>query len=467
MSQKPLGEKKVSVEKHLALLTFIASVIPSVALIFCLLLLDVSIYVMGIVSVLLLFLILYCVTSVMKKAQIQFQSLHNLLDSIARGDYSFRAMSKQSSGAFSDLVATINSLANTLQKQRLHSQESQLLLQKIVDQIDVAIIAWDQNNKLRLFNPAAGKLFGFSEDGVGEKGLERASEKVNENLRELPQSLLITNDMEVGDTQVRDLEINHSRGKYRLHLEQFIAEGNTHQLLFLTDVSNILRLEEKKAWRNLVRVLSHEINNSLAPLSSLSNTLKKQVQKRERDPELAKELMDGMSIIGNRAESLAEFVQSYHKIARLPEPIRSPVKLEKVIDGMTKLFPDEAIHVQGNSVELLIDAAQIEQVLINLIKNSVEASSSYAAEHGEEREPIRVEWVIDASIVVLQISDAGEGIQNPENLFTPFYTTKATGSGIGLVFCQQVIEAHGGILTISNRQDRRGCVAVIELPLSP
>lgn len=455
------SKQPFSIESQLALLTLFAGAIPSLALLMCLWLFDVSLYLLAIIAILLLFLIAYCVFMVKQKAQHQFQILHNLLDYIARGDYSIRASSPRNSGAFGELVTTINTLANTLQKQRLQSQESQLLLQKVVDQIDVAIIAWDQLNKVRLINPAAKNLLNLTAD---KEGLALSDEAHN-----LPQVLAFTNQMQVGSTQVRDIEFDRHRGKYRLHMERFIAAGDTHNLLFITNISTILRVEERKAWRNLVRVLSHEINNSLTPLTSLSNTLKKQIQKREQDPELASELMDGMSIIGNRAESLAAFVRSYQKIARLPEPDKKSVNLAQIIEAICRLFPNENIQVKGEAIALTIDASQFEQVIINLIKNSVEAIHSYQTASGKasalEQGAIVVQWQQESSLLVLKISDNGVGVKNSENLFTPFYTTKPTGSGIGLVFCQQVIEAHGGFISISNAAQQHGCVVSIELPL--
>ncbi|MCG8506979.1 MAG: ATP-binding protein, partial [Sphingomonadales bacterium] len=326
--------------------------------------------------------------------------------------------------------------------------ESQLLVQKVVDQIDVAIIAWDQNGNIRLINPAASRL--LSEKPVANTGAE-ASLK-------LPEELAFANDMQVGETLVADLTFRSEPARYRLHLERFISEGDTHNLLFLTNVSSILRLEERRAWRNLVRVLSHEINNSLAPLKSFSDSLKTQIEKRESDESLKQELLDGMSVIGNRADSLASFVQSYHKIAKLPEPEKREQDFRQLMEGLVKFFPENPIVLQGEPVKLRLDAGQMEQALINLIKNAVEASS--------QGESIEVSWRQEGRRLVVVVRDHGEGIQNPENLFTPYYTTKPSGSGIGLVFCQQVIEAHDGYLTIANRDDGPGCEASITLPLA-
>ena len=437
------------VERRLALLTLISTLVPSVILLAVLWFADTSVYILAIVSVLLLFFAFYTVSTVWRLAEYQFKSIHNLLDAAVQGDYSFRGSSDNQAGPSGELMATINELADTLQRQRLLSEESQLLVQKVVDQIDVAIIAWDQANQIKLLNPAASHLL----------GIKLSFDDESEFL--LPEVLLFANSLEIGETQVRNLSFDSQRGRFRLRLEQFISEGNIHKLLFLTNVSSILRLEERRAWRNLVRVLSHEINNSLTPLKSFSNSLRTQIQKREADPTLKQELLDGMTVIGNRANTLAHFVQSYHKITKLPDPTKSAVSFKELIEGLVKLFPNSQIGLQGEPVSVQLDSAQIEQVMINLLKNAAEAS-----EASETDSKIEVLWRQEGQELVVEVLDSGEGIQNPENIFTPYYTTKPTGSGIGLVFCQQVIEAHGGYLSVSNRKTMSGCEARFTLPLT-
>tara|TARA_R110001592_G_scaffold1277_4_gene7517 strand:- start:1433 stop:2800 length:1368 start_codon:yes stop_codon:yes gene_type:complete len=433
-----------SIERQLTLLTLLANLIPSSLVVFLLFYFEVSAYLIGIVVFLLLFLTLYCVSSVWRQSQYQFRSLHNLLEAIVQGDYSFRGSRRFGDSAFGALISTINDLANTLYKQRLKSEESQLLVKKVVDQIDVAIIAWDQRQTIQLINPAARRLLNFPEDQLGKLLL--------------PPLLDFANELKVGETQVQELQFQEVRGRYRLHLERFITDGDTHNLLFLTNLSSILRLEERRAWRNLVRVLSHEINNSLSPLKSFSATLNTQIQKRETDAELKRELTEGMNIIGHRADSLAKFVQRYYEIAKLPEPDRKATDFQQCLAGLSKLFPGNEIRFEGKQVTLAIDQAQIEQVIINLIKNAVEAAASGSL--------VEVQWLAHGSALVVRVIDNGSGIQNIENIFTPFYTTKASGSGIGLVLCQQIVEAHDGDLSLANRQDGQGCVATIRLPLA-
>lgn len=446
MASNQNSEKRVPIDRRLSRTTLVASVVPSVLSIFFLLLTDASLYIVGIVAILLGFLTVFAVSSVWRDTQYQFRSLHNLLDAVVNGDYSLRGANSIRDGAFGELIATINALANTMQRQRLQSEESQLLMLKVVDQIDVAIIAWNQNRQIQLINPAAKDLL-----GVHNKLDEQSG-----NFGSIPDSLIFAINMPTGTTDVKNITFEASQGRFRVHREHFISEGRTQSLLFITNVSNILRLEEQRAWRNLVRVLSHEINNSLTPLKSFSSTLIKQVELREQDAELKSELVEGMSVIGDRAESLRDFVQSYHKIAQLPEPDKKKTDISELMHRLAKLFPQTEIRLEGSKAVVEIDAAQIEQVVINLIKNSIEASS--------ETDPVEIVWKIEGSQLQIQIVDSGEGILNPENLFTPYYTTKVSGSGIGLVFCQQVIEAHGGYMDVSNRLEHQGCVVKISLP---
>lgn len=439
-------DQQTPFESRIARLTFIANIIPTAALIIALWIFDVSVYLLAIIAVTFLFLTLYSVSTVWSQAQYQFRSLHNLLDAIVHGDYSFRGVSGDRTGAFGELIGTINDLARTLQRQRRQSEESQLLVQKVVDQIDVAIVAWDDKKHIHLINPAANTLL-----------TPKSSQEDRELLSTLPATLEFTESMRVGETQVKMLAFHGEQARYRLHLEKFIAEGGTHHLLFLTDVSNILRREEKRAWRNLVRVMSHEINNSLTPLKSFSSTLSRQIEQRETDAKLKTELLEGMHVISSRADSLTNFVRSYNEIAKLPEPDKKPTELRELLLRLVQLFPNNPVTIPDEEMTLTLDKSQIEQVLINLLKNAAEAS--------DVDDPIVVDWKQADAQLVLTIRDQGTGIQNPDNLFTPYYTTKNEGSGIGLVFCQQVVEAHGGSLILTNASDEEGSVASLSLPL--
>lgn len=458
MSAKPSRKeqsKKLATEDSITLITLLATLIPSALLVACLWMFGLSIYLISIVAIFLFFLLIYSIVTVRRRIQGQTRGLHNLIEAISIGDYSFRGLTQNNKGVYGDITAVINSLAQTLQRQRLQSEESQLLLKKVVDQIDVAIIAWNEREELQLINPAAKRILRAAETTHHETEPQSGSE--------IPESLNFVKEMKAGESVLKNLEFGNTRGQFRLFMERFISEGDTHSLLFLTNVSSILRHEEKRAWQNLVRVLSHEINNSLTPLKTLSETLTRQVIKREQDEQLKTEITDGMSIVSSRANALVEFVKSYQLVAKLPPPKKAPIHLSDLVKRVVGLFPDQNIVTEGEHLSIDVDATQFEQALINLVKNAVEANLSNAAEHPSE--PIEISWATNAASLFLKIKDSGPGIQISDNLFTPFYTTKSEGSGIGLVLSKQVIEAHEGFLSLDNASHGSGCVATVQLPL--
>jgi nitrogen fixation/metabolism regulation signal transduction histidine kinase len=451
------ASRRISPELRQALITLASNLIPSMLVLVCLGYLQVSLYLWILVAVLLGFLTMFSIVSVWRTANFQFRSLHNLLEAMVKGNYTLRGVAGDD-GSYGKLVTVINDLADTLHKQRMQSEEKQLLLLKVINQIEVAILAWDDSNRIQLMNPAAGALLNLPNERPEEM-------HPGKDVVVLPLAVNFANDMPVGKAQLRDLEFGNKRGKYVLFKERFIADGNTHHLLFMTNIAGILREEEKKAWQNLIRVLSHEINNSLTPLNSLSRSLIKQVELREQDETLARELINGMSIIGKRAETLTNFLQNYKKLTSLPEPVLAPVNVEQLVTGVCTLFAGQNVSVSGAPVIVKLDAAQMEQVLINLLKNAVEANESATAIETRPDSNIDITWYCAEHQLTLLISDTGDGLASTENLFTPFYTTKTKGSGIGLSLCRQIVEAHRGQLSLENRKDRSGCTVSIVLPL--
>lgn len=381
-----------------------------------------------------------------QKTEYQFRTLGNLLDAMVQGDYSLRARSGDNNGALSDLIKALNGLAARLSQQRTESVESQFLVRTVINHIDVAIIAITGNNTLRFANPAAKKLLQIDN--------EQASTT-------LMQQLTNVQKLSSGSHEVMELTLGKEQGRFNVHVQTFREEGQEQKLLFITDVRMLLRSEERKAWQNLVRVISHEINNSLSPIASISQTLSKLVTHGTNTPAhnigtLQQDLEQGLAVINSRALGLKQFVASYQTLAKLPEPKLQHCALLPLINKCIALFSEHTFTTHGDTAfTLTADPALLEQVLINIIKNAVEASPS-----GE----ITIEWQQAGSNSCITIMDQGCGIQNTANLFVPFYSTKKSGSGIGLVLCRQIIEAHGGHISLSNRRDTTGCCATIELP---
>ena len=394
--------------------------------------------------------IVYCHAKIHQKSAYQFRSLSNLLDAMVHEDYTLSARSSHGDVALNELVDSINTLSIRLNKQRLETVESQLLLRTIINHIDVAIIAFNADNEPVLINPAAEKLL-----PITEVELQHSSLNQLEQLKQLGQ--LVS-----GQSKVMPLKFGNQQGKYNVHVEEFREAGKPHKLLFITDMRTILRSEERNAWQNLVRVISHEINNSLAPISSISQTLKRTLTREDNIESCKTDLLEGFSIIAQRATNLTDFVNSYKQIARLPAPKKQSTSIASLVAKVIPLYPNNKITVSSSKdVELLIDPIQFEQVLINLIKNAVESIQTRGS-NGE----VNLSWLVNDNLFRFVISDEGTGISNADNLFVPFYTTKKQGSGIGLVFCRQILEVHNGQLSLINRENRTGCFAIIELPMS-
>ncbi|WP_143764272.1 sensor histidine kinase [Cognaticolwellia mytili] len=439
---------KKSFESQLTRLSLIASLPLFFLTVGLMIYADISIYIVLLTVLLSSISIVFCHSQIHRKSAYQFRSLSNILEAMIQGDYTLRAHAGNHDLALKELIIAINTLAERLNKQRLESVESQLLLRTVIDHIDVAIIALNDNNELMFFNPAAKKL------------LQLAEIKTDENELNIQLAQLAV--LECGENKVMPLSFSGQYGKFNIHMEEFREEGKQRKLFFITNVSNMLRSEEQNAWQSLVRVLSHEINNSLSPINSISQTLKRFLDKHENIQEHKEDLLEGLGIIAQRSNNLKEFVNSYKQISHLPKPKKHPSSLKSLVEKVTKLFHKNTITVAtSQDLTLFIDAVQIEQVLINLMKNAVEAIKA-AGTAGE----IVISWQVENSLLVMTITDDGVGIANDTNMFVPFYTTKKQGSGIGLVFCRQIVEAHNGELSLTNRLNKQGCKVTLKLPLS-
>jgi signal transduction histidine kinase len=239
----------------------------------------------------------------------------------------------------------------------------------------------------------------------------------------------------------------------------FRQEGLPHQLLVISDLSRVLRAEERSAWQRLVRVLGHEINNSLAPIKSLAGSLRSLASRPVRPPDWEHDLRSGLEVIEGRSEALGRFMGSYARLARLPRPRPGAVDVAAWVGRVAALETRLAVRVLGGpGVSVTADGDQLDQLLINLVRNAADA----ALETGGA---VEVAWRIAAGVLELVVEDEGPGLPDPGNLFVPFFTTKASGSGIGLVLSRQIAEAHGGALSLEPRAGRRGARACLRLPL--
>jgi signal transduction histidine kinase len=246
-------------------------------------------------------------------------------------------------------------------------------------------------------------------------------------------------------------------GRWELRRRTFREGGRPHELLVMSDLSRALRDEERQAWRRLVRVIGHELNSSLAPIKSMAGTLRKLVDREPLPSDWRDDAKAGLTIIHDRSESLGRLMGAYARLAKLPPPTRRVANFAASLRRVASLHGRGVIVEDGPDVNLTMDADQIEQVLINLIKNAVEA----AGENGE----VRVRWRATETELVAEVRDDGPGLARTDNLWVPFFTTKPGGNGIGLVLSREIVENHGGSISLENREGAHGCVARVRLPL--
>lgn len=372
------------------------------------------------------------------RAGFQLQTIGNVVEGMAIGDYSLRL---RRASEQDELGAQINRLADVLHRERLRSEQALRLVDSVVDSIDVAICVFDPGQRLLLANPTALALLQQPREAV----LGRSAES-------LGLASLLAADVE----RLHEHVFPGAAGLWRLWRQAYQVEGQqAQQLLFITDLKQVLRNEELQAWRRLLRVLSHEVNNSLGPIASLSATLRKQLAAEGGATQ--QDLDEGLSIMQERSQHLAEFVRRYAALARLPEPRKRVFDLAELVQRLPAMLPEARLQLQferPGPLPFLGDPAQIEQLLINLLKNGVEAGGA----------PLQLQC--QAEPLQLCLLDQGTGIANPTNLFVPFYSTKPEGTGIGLVLCRQIAEAHGGALTLAPREDGPGCKAVLRFAAS-
>ena len=378
-----------------------------------------------------------------KRVAYSLRTVTTLLESLREGDYLHRGRMDMQGDALGELVREVNLLRDTLHRQRVKVQETTALIAKVIETVEIAVFTFGPDGRLRLVNPAGRALAGIQAGA-------------DEDLQTLDAAALTLDDLlDAPRQQVIEREFNGARGRWEVRHRTFREGGEVHHLLVIADLSIALREQERLAWQRLIQVLGHEINNSLAPIQSISETLAGRVEGRLDDEGLERNLKDGLDLIANRSAALERFVKGYTLLARLPEPSLATVDLGALIRRTAEFENTERVTCEGGAAMIEADPAQIEQLLLNLIKNGLEASPANSKVH--------ISWTVDEHGATIDIEDEGEGVPDSENLFVPFFTTKPGGNGIGLVLARQIAEAHGGQVELQNREPS-GCRARLRLP---
>jgi two-component system, NtrC family, nitrogen regulation sensor histidine kinase NtrY len=385
-----------------------------------------------------------CSFSVRHRVVLPLQTLSNLLAALRESDFSIRARGASGDDPLGAVMLEVNVLASTLHDQRLGALEAGALLRTVMVEIDVAVFTFDGTQALRLVNRAGERLLGQA----AERMLGRTADDIG-----------LGPCLHGASPRIADVTFPGGSGRFEVRRTTFRQGGLPHQLLVLADVSRPLRDEERQAWQRLIRVIGHEINNSLAPIKSIAGSLETMLARDNLPDDWHDDMRRGLAVIATRSDSLSRFTTAYAQLAKLPAPrldeVHVPGLVQRVVGVETRL----RIRIDaGPDLTIRADPDQLEQLLINLVRNAVDAALQTGG-------GVRVGWRHEARTIGLWVDDEGTGLPNASNLFVPFFTTKPGGSGIGLVLSRQIAEAHGGSLTLDNHTEHAGCRAYLRLPM--
>jgi two-component system, NtrC family, nitrogen regulation sensor histidine kinase NtrY len=370
-----------------------------------------------------------------------FERVSGLVHSVREGEYGLRA--RREAGSYGHALAAVNLLGSELAGMQRAGIESDALLGKLLSTLDLAILVFDPTKRLTSANTAGLQLLGGGD---------------TELMGHLARDLGLEDWLETTAPHRESRHFPGGEGPWEVRMARFRRSGRAYSLLVITDLSQALREEERRAWRGLIRVLAHEASNSLGPIQSAADTLNRSLLRHPGVNRLQEELASGLALIERRARYLSEFIRRYADLARLPPPRFEVVDLGELLQRLATLETRVPVHTQGpEHLPVKADPAQLEQALINLVKNAADATL-------ETGGGIDLHWRRNEARIEIEIRDEGAGLPDSENLFVPFFTTKPGGSGIGLVLARQIIEAHGGTLVLANREDSHGAVARLRLP---
>ncbi len=371
------------------------------------------------------------------------QTVSNLLSALREGDFSVRGRAPRPDDALGEVMREVNTLGSTLREQRLGAMEATTLLRTVMREIDVAIFAFDEHRRLRLVNRA------------GERLLAAPPERL---LGQTAAELRLTACLEGPAQSTFQAAFPGGAGRWGARRTRVRERGLPLELVVISDLTQTLSEQELQAWQRLVRVLGHELNNSLAPIKSISGSLASLLQRDPLPDDWREDTQRGLNVITARSESLSRFIGAYARLAKLPRPALQPLDVRAAVERAAGFETRMPVRVEaGPGATLHADPDQLEQVLINLLRNAADASLATGG-------AVSIGWARESAFVEIRVTDDGPGLSSMANLFVPFFTTKPGGSGIGLVLSRQIAEAHGGSLILENRAGRAGCIARLRLP---
>lgn len=437
-------------ERHILFLSLASGLLSMVIALICLWISPATLHIRVTLTLLMLLWSVAFSLTVRSKVAFPLRTMANLVGALGEGDYSMRIKRGPRDDVMGELATEVNALSQFLQEQRFSVMESTALLHKVLAEIDISLFGFDADNRLQWINESGQKLMaGTSGTLMGRKA----------------DALGLTVCLTGSTPRLIDLSLPGRIGRWELRRTTYRDKGQSHHLVFLSDMTRTLHEEERLAWKRLLKILRHEINNSLAPIQSVAQTLQRQIPTAVGADVLYEDLREGLQIIAERSDILGTFIASYSQLTRLPEPTLAPLDVMTWIKHVVGLETRLSVDLSGGPpVTICADRSQLDQLLINVLSNAVEASLQA---HPNADGKVSIAWHLQEEFLVIPINDDGSGLNTDKDPFVPFFTTKPKGSGIGLALSRQIAEAHDGEITLVNRTDHSGCCAELRLPVKP
>jgi nitrogen fixation/metabolism regulation signal transduction histidine kinase len=421
----------------------------------------ISIYQFGfnVTPILLGGLILFQIIGLIKYIQKTNQYLTNFLESIRYSDFSRSFKIEGLGSAYDELKEAFNDVITDFQKIRSQKEEHYHYLQNVIQHIGISLIAFQKDGTVEMINNSAKKLFQINRlHNIDE--LENYSKEMVEKLKNLKS----------GDRILLQVTNSDVMMQLAIYATEFKIRTRRIILVSIQNIQSELEEQEMEAWQKLIRVLTHEIMNSITPIASLSSTVNELLkdidttdnQPQEIDDETVIDIRDSLKTITKRSNGLIHFVESYRNLTRIPKPKFSIVPIQEIFDNVHKLMYKDiqqkgiqcVMNITPSSLELTADEELIEQVLINLVKNAMHSLA--------DKDSARIEmkaFLDKRGKIAVQVIDNGQGIlpEVIDKIFVPFFTTKPDGSGIGLSLSKQIMRMHGGSLTAKSEPNAETC----------
>ena len=390
--------------------------------------------------------------------------MRQLIEAIRTRDFSLQYSLDHLRGEERNLAEQINEVVNEFRETTLLQEAKYQYFGTMLDTINAFLIVADEQGKVHWMNRAAVEgLCGFSihylhDLQVLDETLPEMMKQLKPGLQKLVQLETKTNEAAAGKKALDAGNQHAGKADFVLSVVNFFNKGFAYRLYTLQNVQPVIQKNETDAQQQLVRVLTHEIMNSLTPIISLADTLCEGV---EQDTLEHDDLLMALQAINRRSNGLLQFVENYRKLQRISKPQFEDVRIGDLVADLQHLYPDSIFHyeIENEDQRLLMDRSQIEQVLINLLKNAQEAVE-------KEEAPfvcLTTHLSSNKRDFIISITDNGKGIlpEVMERIFVPFFTTKTSGSGIGLSICKQIVTLHGGTITASSKPDDKTTFSVV------